>query len=318
MESRESDSGPLSAVLSSLAAAVAALAAALAGNQAHQPPPVLGPSLPSPAPLLVEAVNEFLLAKARAGRSERYLRQLRVSLRSLLAGRARVPLDQVGPTELDRWLDSQGWAPRTRRGYLSDASTLFAWCIRRGYLATNPARAVELPQSAGRAPEIHTPDQVAAVLAHAAARDLGAARLLAVRYFAGVRSAEALRLVEPDLAGGWVRVEAAKAKTRRRRLVRIEPVLAAWLRLPGELPVSDKRMRAALANVPAPWPPNVTRHTWVSYRLAATGSAAATALEAGHAEAVLFAHYRELATPEAAARFWQLYPTGANPDPLSM
>ncbi len=30
-----------------------------------------------------QAVNEFIVAKARAGRSDRYLRQLRVSLSSL-------------------------------------------------------------------------------------------------------------------------------------------------------------------------------------------------------------------------------------------
>lgn len=311
----------LSAVLSTLADAIAALAAALAGTAPPAVPRSRPAPLPSLAPPLVECVNQFLLSKARAGRSERYLRQLRVSLRSLLAGRARTPVDQVAAVDLERWLAAHGWAPRTRRGYLADASTLFAWCIRRGFLPDNPAAAVELPRAAGRPPGIHTPAEARAALEHALARDAGAARLLAVRYFAGVRTAEALRLVETDLAGGWVRVEASKSKTRRRRLVRLEPALAAWLALPGELPVSEKRMRAALAGVPVPWPANVTRHSWVSYRLAATGNAAGTALEAGHAEAVMFAHYRELATPEAAAAFWSIrppgQPNGTKPEPLS-
>jgi len=35
---------------------------------------------------------------------------------------------------------------------------------------------------------------------------------------------------------------------------------------------------------------------------------ARTALEAGHTEAMLFAHYRELVTPEQAAEFWAIRP----------
>lgn len=310
LASAASDPADLSAVLSALASAVAALAAALAGGQAQGAPcaPPRPAPLPSPAPPLVECVNEFLLAKARAGRSERYLRQLRVTLRSLLAGRAREPVDRIAAVDLERWLGAHGWGPRTRRGYLADSGTLFAWCIRRGYLTRNPAAAVELPRAAARPPGVHSPEQAAAALNHALARDPGSARLLAVRYFAGVRSAESLRLVEADLAGGWVRVEAAKSKTRRRRLVRIQPNLAAWLAIPGNLPVSERRMRAALAGVPVPWPSNVTRHSWATYRLGATGNAAGTAMEAGHSEAMLFGHYRELSTPEAAAAFWSIRP----------
>lgn len=59
------------------------------------------------------------------------------------------------------------------------------------------------------------------------------------------------------------------------------------------------------------WPHNVTRHTFCSYHLAAFGSAAQTALEAGHSEAILFTHYRELVTPEAASKFWSIRPSPA-------
>jgi hypothetical protein len=31
-------------------------------------------------------------------------------------------------------------------------------------------------------------------------------------------------------------------------------------------------------------------------------------MEAGHSEAMLFAHYRELVTPETAAAFWAIAP----------
>jgi hypothetical protein len=44
----------------------------------------------------------------------------------------------------------------------------------------------------------------------------------------------------------------------------------------------------------------------VSYHFAHWQNAAETASQCGHSEAVLFAHYREVVTPEAAAEFWSL------------
>jgi len=61
--------------------------------------------------------------------------------------------------------------------------------------------------------------------------------------------------------------------------------------------------------LPFPWPRNVTRHSFCSYHLAEWQNAGKTALEAGHTEAMLFAHYREIVTKEAATAFWALRPT---------
>ena len=62
---------------------------------------------------------------------------------------------------------------------------------------------------------------------------------------------------------------------------------------------------------PVPWPHNATRHSFVSYHLSHFQSAAKTALEAGHSEAMLFGHYRELVTEQDAAEFWSLTPEKA-------
>jgi len=51
------------------------------------------------------------------------------------------------------------------------------------------------------------------------------------------------------------------------------------------------------------------RHSFVSYRLAATGNAAQVALESGHDQAILFRHYRELVRPKDAERFFSIVPT---------
>lgn len=52
-------------------------------------------------------------------------------------------------------------------------------------------------------------------------------------------------------------------------------------------------------------PENGLRHSFVSYRLAATGNAAQTA---GHDQAVLFRHYRELVRPSEAERYFSILP----------
>jgi hypothetical protein len=53
------------------------------------------------------------------------------------------------------------------------------------------------------------------------------------------------------------------------------------------------------------------RHSFVSYRLAETQNAGKTALESGHDQAILFAHYRELVKPQAAKLYWSIRPEQA-------
>jgi integrase len=260
-----------------------------------------------------EVINEFLIAKARANRSDRYLRQLRVSLSSFAQGRSNSPLDSVTVQEVEKWLYGLNLRPKTMRGYLGDVKTLFHFAHRRQYLPDCAAVSVELPASdtGHAAPCIHTPEQVKTVLEAARASNLDVCRHLAVRYFAGIRTAEAHRLREENilLDRGLIEVPAAKAKTRSRRLVKIQPCLAAWLALGGALrPMRPDTVRANIRASGVKWEPNVTRHSFVSYHLAQFESASKTALEAGHDEQMLFAHYRALVTLEAANRFWGIYP----------
>lgn len=311
------DAPNLTAALTALAHAVSLLHQALQPGTANAP----GPAVPCPAPSLSlplsEAVNQYLVAKARTGRSDRYLRQLRSVLAAFARGRARSPLDALEPLEVERWTLAQGWSERTRRGVLLDLRSFFSWCQSRSLCAGNPVERLEVPSGrSSKPPGIHTPDQVRAVL-EASRADPDVCRHLALRYFAGLRSAEAFRLREEHLLldRGYVEVPATMAKTRRRRLVKITPALEAWLALGGQLRgMREARVRDLVKRSGVPWSHNVTRHTWCTYHLAAGGNAGRTALEAGHAEAVLFAHYRALATEEAAAAFWAIRPL-ATPTP---
>lgn len=295
--------------LAEAARVIAAALGALQGATRSVPSPAPAHPLPLSGASLLETVNDFLVFKARLGRSDRYLRQLRVSLSSFAHRRARRSLASISRADVEDWLGESGWKARTQRGYLADVKTLFTWARRRGYCDGNPAEGVELPAPESVAPCIMPADQVARLLNFARGESPDVCRWLAVAFFAGVRSAELHRLREADILPGFVQVPAAKAKTRARRLVTIQPALSAWLALGGELrPMSPNTIKAVVRRSGVTWGHNIARHSFVSYHLAAFGNAGKTALEAGHAEAVLFANYRAMVTPEQAAAFWAIRP----------
>ncbi len=141
-------------------------------------------------------------------------------------------------------------------------------------------------------------------------------RQLAIRYFAGLRSSEVMKLREEHILRdrGVIEVPALLSKTRRRRLVRIQPNLEAWLDLGGTLRgMRELTVRQVIVRSGVPWASNVTRHSFVSYHLAQFEQAGRTALESGHSEAILFRHYRALVAPSTAAEFWAI-----TPDPVGL
>lgn len=266
-----------------------------------------------PTTTLVELCNEFLIAKARGGRSERYVRQMRTVFLSFSKGRSKVPVGQITLADIEKWIYGQDWAARTRRGNLSALRILWSWGIRRGLAVHDPTRGVEIASGVGERPvSVHSPEDVRRVLVTAKGLNLDVMRHLAVRYFCGLRSAEAHRIRELDVLheDGLVLVSAANSKTRARRLVTISANLREWMALGGVLrPMSPNTIQAVIRQSGVPWPHNVTRHTFVSCHLAAGQNAGKTAVEAGHSESVLFRHYRALVTKRQADEFWSIVPT---------
>lgn len=278
------------------------------GNGSHAPQ--ISPLRADTSVTVIELCNQFLLSKFRAGRCATYLAVLLKQLRQFSHGREFRFASSVTAAEIESWLHGKGWSPRTVKNHLYTVRTLFNWGIKRGDLVANPAQGVDVPTQSNEPPGIHTPEQVQKVLEAARSHDLNTMRCLAIRYFAGLRTSEAAALEEKEIGETYIEVTAKKAKTRRRRLVTIQPNLRAWLDLGGVLPlrtVNDKfRVIPPLAGVP--WPKNAPRHSFVSYHLASWNNAGKTALEAGHTEQILFSNYREIVTPEAAQAFWNIRP----------
>jgi integrase len=183
---------------------------------------------------------------------------------------------------------------------------------------TNPILHTGRPTLPGNPPEIFTVDELRALLEAARQREPDVLPILAIGAFAGLRDAEIKRLdwSEIDLPRGHIEVKAAKAKSARRRIVPMQPNLAAWLRPYSEMtgPVvpagaRKKLLRIRKAAELLKWPNNGLRHSFASYRLAAIHDAPRVSAELGHTSPqMLYSTYRELVMPEQAERYWEINP----------
>jgi integrase len=183
---------------------------------------------------------------------------------------------------------------------------------------SNPIMRTAKPKVPGNPPEIFTVDALRSLLN--AANDIApdVLPMLTIGAFAGLREAEIQRLdwSEVELVRGHIDVKAAKAKSAKRRIVPIQPNLAAWLAtyvgMNGRVVPKGARRKLdhvrKAANL-SRWPKNGLRHSFGSYRLAAIHDAPRVAAELGHTSPqMLYSTYRELVMPEEAARYWNVLP----------
>src|SRR5262249_49334915 len=202
--------------------------------------------------------------------------------------------------------------------YRANIGVMFSYATKRGMLDSNPVLRTAKPKLVDSPPEIFAVDELRALLEAANGVALDVLPMLAIGAFAGLREAEIQRLdwSEVDLARGHIEVKAAKAKSARRRIVPIQPKLAAWLQLYSGMtgPVVPPGARRKLARVReaaklAKWPNNGLRHSFASYRLAAIHDAPRVAAELGHTSPqMLYSTYRELVLPPEAERYWNIEP----------
>jgi integrase len=223
----------------------------------------------------------------------------------------------LSPELIGEFIDGLSVGAQTQRHYRAAISQLFEFAVQKGAAEFNPVAQIPVPKVVRDEPGILTPKQVKALLTHAPA-DIAAP--LAIGFFAGLRRSELERLdwSEIDFNQGFVKVQAKKTKTAKRRLAPLLPNLKKWLQphrqLSGPLMPSEMIWRTRLAEAMKgakieEWPHNAPRHSFASYRLAATNDAAKVALELGHSRAdLLFEHYRALVSPQAARAYWKVAP----------
>ena len=178
--------------------------------------------------------------------------------------------------------------------------------------------AIEKAKVVGDAPGIFTPEELNSLLDAARKHVPDVLGFLAIGAFAGLRIAEIERLAwtNVDMHGGFIHVGAKKAKSARRRLVKIEPNLRRWLDTAiraresvAPLNIRVRMLEARKAANLEKWPFNGLRHSYASYHLAHFKDAARLALEMGHTDtSMIFGHYRELVRADEAAKYWKIEP----------
>ena len=269
-----------------------------------------------------QLVDELLKVKEADGASKRYLSDLRSRLNQfseIFDGKA---VAEITSREIDEWLRSlsdketgKRLSPITRNNFRRVLIVAFNFARDRGYCLENPAAKTAKAKIIEGTIGILTVDETALLLEKA---PLDVVPFVAIGAFAGLRRAELEQLdwKEVDLQSGLIEVIASKAKSARRRFVRIQPNLSKWLHphalLSGN--VTPPKYRELLDNAREAaeieeWPHNALRHSFASYHLARFNDAGALALELGHASAhLVFQHYRQLVRPKQADRFWNIMP----------
>ena len=275
---------------------------------------------PITLPKLVEKYLESIHLK----KSKRYVQDLRAKLQK--AAKAFTgQITEIRADDIDQWIEGMdGAGERTKNNYRKALLTLFSYARNKNHLPRGQQTEAEFANRFDEKKQgsirIYTPNQFAILLNYVDERFLP---FVALGGFAGLRSVEILRLDWSDIwfHKGFIEVAREKSKTATRRLTPICPALEAWLKplakkrgplFPGieteaqftwhfhaakqTLNDDDGNPRVQLIH-------NGLRHSFCSYRLAVTKSAAQVALEAGNSPKMLFENYRELVT-EAEGNEW--------------
>jgi integrase len=195
-----------------------------------------------------------------------------------------------------------------------------AWCVNKDFLSQSHRllQAVEFKTEDAETSDIdfYRPTELKNMLDTA---DAGLLPMIALGGLAGLRREEILRLNWADVWRVKGKIEIGKeiAKGRRRRLVSINPALAAWLKpyrratgrvwtgSSGELEKAYAKLRAEL-EIPARR--NGLRHSFITFHMATHTNENLTAAEAGNSPQMIHEHYRALATKKEARAWFAVRP----------
>ncbi len=269
---------------------------------------------------VADVVAELLALKKSRGAAERYQADLTNRLEKF-SEVFKCNIGSITTPDLQAWLDGLKLSSQSYANFRRVAHLLFGFAVARGYCLDNPAAGVERPKIRNGEVEIFTPEETRKLLSAARADFLPC---LAVGMFAGLRSAEIERLEwrDVDLKQGHIIVSASNAKTASRRIVPVSENLAAWLALTPETERNGKlwtqssilfykRQEATAKAAGVTWKANGCRHSFASYSFALCADAGRVAGYCGNSAAVIHRHYRQLATPADAQKFFNIKPAQA-------
>ena len=270
---------------------------------------------------LATVIARFKSAKEAEDLSDYYIKPLHRIL-DRFAANFKCSIGSIEAEEVRAWITAQKVGKRTRNNLRNSLATLFSFARDEGYLPEDQRTAVERVKAEkikDTSIGIYTAEELSKILAAAPERLVPA---IAVAAFAGIRSAELLRLEwrHVKLAQKHIELPPEVTKTSSRRVVPIQPALAAWLRLPfikkegNVTPPYQNLDNLTRGMVAAAVAANVTpkrngfRHSFGTYRLAVTRNAPQTSLEMGNSVAKLMKNYNKAATPAQGKAWFAVMP----------
>ena len=303
---------------------------------------------PTRAVTVPDAVVAFLSAKDRAGvNTDASYRTILPHLKDRFSG----PIASVTAPALETWIHDRFKQPGQKHAHPVTFNTarkrlvaLWRWCRKQGYLPRNAqteAEQLEMAREPTLEIGIMRVGEFARLLVLLQAEHPEYLAAAVVAGFCGLRSAEihgereakhATKRAVADAGQKWkdvyldrslLRVSKAKRNTPSKRLVPLCDAAKAWLALCPRTNDENEdlapawamdRIRAFArgATPPIPCPENAFRHSYISYRVAATGNVHETALEAGNSDTIVHKHYRELVSKDEGLAWFGLTPKRAS------
>jgi integrase len=225
------------------------------------------------------------------------------------------PVAQIDADAVQDFLDSiPKVGNRTRNNYRGALVGLFTFGKKRGHLPLDRQSAPELTGLYKKESEeiaIYTPKVIRTALEKLPARWTA---YLAIGAFSGLRQSElhSLDWSNVHVDTGHLVVTSAKAKTKSRRAVPMQPNLVAWLKERaldhGPVAPAYKSTNTLARAFSEAWDDsmpksmkratNALRHSFGTYRLAVNNNADQVALEMGNSPKMIFEHYRAVTTPD--------------------
>jgi integrase len=278
------------------------------------------------APTISEIIQRMIADAETAKRRARTVQDLKFRLERFNRAFGDRQLASIELEELQSWLDSCAPSPRSRINYATKVSQLYNYAIRHQWVEKNLTDRLTWPSAEDKPVEVFPPREAAALLEHA--DDFGLLPFVAIGLFAGLRSAELLRLnwSAVKLSEQRIMVDAQGAKKRSRRVVEINDTLAAWLTKCGKTQgrivettedgITGLMNRLAKAAGLPKWKHNGLRHSFGTYHLALHGDPVKTAFQMGNSPVMVHNHYKGLVSNGDVKTYWSLRPAGGATDKI--
>ncbi|MGN6553219.1 MAG: tyrosine-type recombinase/integrase [Verrucomicrobiota bacterium] len=278
-------------------------------------------NVPVPRKTVAEAVADCLAAAKADKKSNARQKQLSAIFDAFKRDQ-NVMVSEITPAIVSQWLAGLDLSERTRRNYRDVLKFLCQFCVLRGYLTKGTDWLENVQKYSARKIgeiEIYSPEELAKLLENT---EDGMLPFVAIQAFAGLRHAEVARLdwseieLSNEAGNSFIEVRAAKSKTGERRLVPVQDNLKHWLephRKPRgpvcEYANTTKQLLKIAGDAKVEWKHNGLRHSFISYRVAATADVPRVADEAGNSVQMIRQHYLRRVKPSEATKWFAIEPT---------